>query len=215
MRSLPRRRLVAIALSAAFLAALLPALVFAFSVGTPSVDSDRAKSSQDSNADGTIDLKCPSRSYAYGMAAENTTWGTYPSVTYITVYCRDASGTTSSRTFGDAVCCNQIIAYTCGASSGPGAMSGLKVGHDRYIKDFQLRCGVIAESSSSVRVTSNAYNGKWYFNKVQNNDTQTNLVCDPTNSVSDKVVTGLRLRYKHDNNEYAVTSVQVICARLT
>lgn len=209
-----RQRILLSAL--ALLAVGVPATVAAFSVGSGRVDNDRARSSQDSNYEGTNDLQCPSGYYVEEISAVGTTWGTYPSVAKVWIGCRSPSGSYASRQFGSypsSPTFPEIENDECHGSNG--ALNGLKVNYDRYIKDFTLRCGRIVESGGSVRVENQGYNSGWITDRVQSNDTKVNLVCDPTDSVADTVVTGLRIRYKKDANEHAFTGIQLFCGRVS
>lgn len=211
-----RRRILLIAV--ALLAVGVPATVAAvtFSVGSSTADSDKAKANQDSNADGGKELKCPRGYYVYGLDVLPANWGTYPSITWIQLWCRSPSGAVSTPDFGEfsgGISFPEVSYDWCHGD--PGALTGLKVAHDRYIKDFQVRCGEVIERSGSVRIDNHGYSGDWLLDRAQSNDTKTNLVCDPTNGVNDKVVTGVRLRYREDSNEKAFTLVQLFCARVS
>ena len=188
----------------AVLAVLVPAVLVAFTVGTSALDSGRARSNQDSDRDGRFDLKCRDGDYVERVELSGANWGTYPALEQVMLHCDPYIDNPSFGQIGGTAPVHNI--EECRNGSHP-ALTGLKVAHDRYIKDFQLRCGDVTGSGNQVRIENYGFSGEWMLGLVQNNNTKTNLTCG-----ANQVMTGLRLRYKADRDETAVTSVQLFCA---
>lgn len=187
-------------------------------------DDQAASSRQDSSSLSLHELKCGSGYYVAGIEAVETTWGLYPSIEQITLTCRNIDDKTDT----ERVSWPDDMLYIEGAgpldadyvrdqscASEGGFVTGLKVDHDYYIKDYQLRCGeqlitTKADGSQSVKLDNHGYSGDWVFDRTESDDDETNLVCND----STRVMTGIRLRYKEDSDEIAITRLQLYCAVL-
>ncbi len=141
-------------------------------------------------------------------------WGAYPSIAVVKLTCKAANGGNErQRSFGDspppAGALPALGLAECNGSHA--AINGLSVNYDRYIKDFKVRCAEIRTSGSSVRIDDDGYDGGWMLNQAQNNDLVEGLRCDDD---SEAVLTGVRMQYKRDANETALTSVKLLCSRV-
>ena len=173
-------------------------------------------SSQDANRDGTKDLKCGRGYYVYAVTAEGGAWGLYPAFAAVGLWCRSPGGTQApARTFGELA--NELFHPPPVGGSGRceganGALTGLNVSSDRYIKTIKARCGeIFAGSGQRTRVDDDGYLESWIIlGPIENNDTQQGLRCG-----NRKVVTGLRIRYREDSNETAFTSLQLFCSTVS
>ncbi|MCC6386367.1 MAG: hypothetical protein IT302_03170 [Dehalococcoidia bacterium] len=193
----------------------------ALELGASSTDDQHASSSQDSTSLDSHDLECPRGYYVANVEAVETTWGLYPSIAQVTLTCRNID----DRTDTERVSWPDDRLYIEGASwfdadyvrdqgcaAEGGFMTGLRIDSDRYIKDLQVRCGekVISTrgGTRSVKIDNHGYSGDWLFDRTESDDDTASLVCDN----GDRVMTGVRLRYKEDADEIALTRVQLICA---
>lgn len=195
----------------------------ALDLGATRVDDQHASSSQDSSSLDSHDLECPAGYYVANVEAVETTWGLYPSIAQITLTCRNIADKTES----ERVSWPDDILYIEGASwfdadyvrdqgcaDDGGFMTGLRIDSDRYIKDLQVRCGekVITTrgGTRSVKINNSGFSGDWLFDRTEADDETASLVCDN----GDRVMTGVRLRYKEDSDEIALTRVQLLCAEV-
>jgi len=185
-------------------------------------DDQAASSEQDSSSLSTHELKCSSGYYVASVEAVETTWGLYPSIEQITLTCRNIDDKTDTERVSwpddilyiegaGALATDYVREQSC-ASEG-GFVTGMKVDYDYYIKDYQLRCGdqlitTKADGSQSVKIDNHGYSGNWVFDRTESDDDQTNLVCND----STRVMTGVRVRYKEDSDEIAITRLQLYCA---
>ena len=188
-------------------------------------DDQAAAAKEDASSLTTHELKCSSGYYVASVEAVETTWGLYPSIQQITLTCRNIDDKTDTERVSwpddivyiegaGALDADYVREQSC-ASEG-GFVTGMKVDYDSYIKDFQLRCGdqVITNGSGgnqSVKIDNHGYSGDWVFDRTESDDDQKNLVCND----STRVMTGLRLRYKEDSDEIAITRLQLYCAVIT
>lgn len=225
-------RAIRFALFASLAAAVVAGAAIAFGGGSAdatsavklsnnSADDQRATAEQDSSALTSHDLKCSSGYYVASVEAVMESWGLYPSIKQFTLTCRNIDDKTQS----ERVSWPDDILYVEGAGFGAtdyvrdqgcasegGFVTGLKVDHDYYIKDLQVRCGekviTTVGGDQKVKIDNHGYSGDWLFDRTESDDDETNLVCDQGH----RVVTGLRIRYKEDSDEIAVTRMQLFCA---
>ena len=193
----------------------------ALELGASAADDQHASSSRDSTSLGSHDLECPEGYYVGNVEAVETTWGLYPSIAQVTLTCRNID----DRTDTERVSWPDDVLYIEGASwfdadyvrdqgcgDEGGFMTGLRIDSDRYIKDLQVRCGekVISTrgGTRTLKIDNHGYSGDWLFDRTEADDDTASLVCDN----GDRVMTGIRLRYKEDADEIALTRVQLICA---
>lgn len=159
---------------------------------------------------------CPEGYFVYAIEAQDSLWGTYPAITKINLYCQLASD--------PAVTDVVEIGTDHGSSESSDTciedgqyITGLRVLHDRYIKDFILGCGdiTIDEDAGSVSVSNQEFKGTFsdgtesLFGRYESNDDDTDAECD-----GDSLVTGLRYQYRYDSNEAAFTYVRLRCGTL-
>ncbi len=164
-------------------------------------------SSKNDDRDGTRNLDCPDGSYVRTVSLKGAHWGTYPSITYVTLICRSPSGTASENSLGR----DYVTSSPSGGSGGSeacngayGALLGLKVSAESYIRDLKLRCGGIGADTS---IDDRGWEGGWLLGHQSSS----------TSSIScggSSVVSGLRLSYRDDGDEYAFTKVQLRCSRV-
>ena len=182
---------------ACFLVAVVATVALAESIGTSTLGSTTARSTQDVNRDATKSYNCGAGQYIVEAEPVPGYSGVYPDVKGISMYCwnaGDLNDDSRDRSVGVIRC------------EGSTAVTGLMVNADRFIKDWKFRCGEITDSAGTVSIKDKGYTD-WVLDHVEKNDTQTTLSCG-----SGKVVTGLRFGYKGDEN---YTSVQLYCATLT
>lgn len=201
---------VAAALSVSMLVAGAPAAsATSFNVAAPVLLNSRAASSQDSNADGTTDIKCATGKYAFAADVVGANWGTYPALEYVRLWCMTATGSQSgTASFGSAPSTALALpAMGDGRCNGAtGSLTGVKVNFDRYIKDLKARCGVIVPDSSPT-VADAGLQRSWMLDRVENDDFQSDLTCR-----SGQVLTGFRIRFRRDHDETAFTRLQAWCS---
>lgn len=184
------------------------AYALGFTVGSPSLVSTTARSSQDSNHDGSHDLKCGSGKYMARIAGAYGSWGTYPAIEQLWFYCQTFGATPASVRWGTVEPTGAFVPWDDDTCTGTyPAVTGIRVNFDRYVKDIKLRCGDVSSSGRSI---TNRFNHDWLFDHVETNDTQTNLSC-PAN----QVLTGARIRYREDADETSFTGLQIFCAAIT
>ena len=216
MSSCSHRGLKAVTLACGLLAVAAPVAAASggFSIGSPQLAGGRATSNQDVNRDGTRDVKCSSGTYLFAISAYGATWGTYPAVEAVGLWCKSPSGSEASPVSFGTVAAGfpSLPSLGSGRCTGTnGALTGLNVNADRFIKDIKARCGeIFAGSGQKTRVDDDGYQDSWMLDQVQNNDTQEGLRCGKR-----KVVTGLRIRYREDSNETAFTSLQLFCSTVS
>ena len=209
---------------------------YTLTIGSGVADSDdKAKSDKWESSQSPSTLQCDSGHFMLGAEIEYSTWGTYPAITYIRITCAGPDGATETKSKGDfgggigtlfSVGCAGTMTY--GYSSYPydngDFMTGLMVTYDNYIKDMKAGCSdlTVNESSGflgtkytpelSTRVYNMGYGSDlWALGRLDSNDSEREIDCDG----SDEVLSGLKLQYKKDGNEYAFTLVQPICSKLT
>lgn len=189
-----------------------------YTIGSPVLDDDHASSIKDSSEWGSKDLTCPSNSYVTKFYVYGGTWGTYASMPFIRITCKSATdGSTLTRSAGFEYESGHTYSEMvfsedwADCNSDGGVLTGLKVGYDKYIKGFDLRCGEINTSGSGKSVTNTGFKGDYLLDNIQADDEETNLICND----STRVVSGIRLRYKSDNDEIAPTRVQLYCSVVT
>lgn len=175
-------------------------------VGTSAVSAVTAIADQSKNKDGYWNVQCGSNQYLVEAKPTGGYAGTYPAVSYVTIYCWNAGDQ------GDDERDREVGLIRCVGSDV--ALTGLMVNADRYIKDWKYRCGEITDSGGKVSIKNLGYTD-WLLDQVENNDTQTVLSCGTR-----QVVTGLRIGYKlgaSDPNHTPkhFTSVQLSCATLS
>src|SRR5262245_42363830 len=74
-----------------------------YRVGAPQVDRDQAPSKEDANADHTRDFSCPIGHVLKAITGTGATWGTYPALESIGLWCASNTGAADSqRVFGKA-----------------------------------------------------------------------------------------------------------------
>jgi len=207
---------------AVFVGATAAGASSAFTLGSAHRDDQAVVSDQDSSALESHDLTCPGGYYVAGVEAVETTWGLYPSIEQFSLTCRNIDDKTETEkvSWPDKL-------YVEGASFGSpdyvrdqdcaddgGFVTGLRIDDDAFIKDFQLRCGegVVSGTGNSAKakVDNHGFTGDWVFDRTQSDDDQDSIGCND----SHRVVTGLRIRYREDSDEIAVTRVQLSCSPL-
>ncbi len=186
-----------------------------FTVGSPALNSSRAESSQEYKADGHQSLKCGSGEFVYEVLAESRVWGTYPDLSYIRLHCVAPAGLSEGAGTDVASGSSTGVTGFATAYGGKkcagthGAVDGLYVNSDRYTKDIKIHCAVVVpQSGKAPTVESLQYSG-WLIGQVESNDVQKSLRC-----AAGQVVTGVYIGYKHDSDEYALTSLQLYCSTL-
>jgi len=210
---------------------------YTLTIGSGVADSnDIAKSDKWDSSQSTSTLQCTSGYYLLGAEIEYSTWGTYPAITYVRLTCAGPDGATETKskgTFGGGI--GTLFSVGCAGTMTYGYssyqydngdfMTGLKLKYDNYIKDMKAGCsdltvnesaGILGSTVYTPELSSRVYNlgygsDLWYLGRLDSNDTEREIDCDGT----DEVLSGLKLGYKKDSNEYAFTSVQPICSKLT
>lgn len=209
---------------------------YTLSVGSGAADTnDLAKSDEYSSSQSDKTLQCSSGYFMMGLEVEYTTWGLYPSITYLRMTCGNVDGLTETKTAGKynngslfPVGCSgnvTVYGYTQEYDNGD-FMTSIKVAHDSYIKDMKAGCsdlsvteadGILGSKVYTPVLSSPVYNMDYGsrvwgdYSRVQSNDTEQVIDCDG----SDEVLSGVAMSYKSDSNEWALTMLQPICAKLT
>jgi hypothetical protein len=197
--------------------------------------SDLAKSDEYSSSQSDKTLKCTSGYFMMGLEIEYTSWGLYPSITYMRMTCGNAEGQTETKTAGKynngslfpVGCSGTVTQYGYSYEYNNGDfMTSLKVAKDAYIKDMKAGCSDLTVDEStgawgqklytpslSTPVYGMDYGSRVWgdYSRVQYDDSEKVIDCDGT----DEVLAGVNLSYKSDSNEVAYTMVQPICSKLT
>ena len=209
---------------------------YTLSVGSGAADTDDlAKSDEYSSSQSDKTLQCSSGYFMMGLEVEYTTWGVYPSITYMRMTCGNVDGLTETKTAGKynngslfpVGCSGNVTVYGYVQEYDNGDfMTSIKVAHDAYIKDIKAGCsdlsvteanGVLGSKVYTPVLSSPVYNMDYGsrvwgdYSRVQTNDTERVIDCDGT----DEVLSGVAMSYKSDSNEWALTMLQPICAKLT
>lgn len=210
---------------------------YTLSIGSGAADeNDIAKSDKWESSQSSSTLQCDSGHFMLGVEIEYSTWGTYPSITYVRITCAGPDGATETKskgTFGGGV--GTLFSVGCAGTMTYGYssyqydngdfMTGIKLKYDNYIKDMKAGCsdltvnessGFLGSTKYTPELSSRVYNmgygsDLWALGRLDYNDSEREIDCDGT----DEVLSGLKLQYKKDSNEYAFTSVQPICSKLT
>lgn len=205
--------------TAAFAAFALAGVAMASTVwlGSSSLDGQYAKAHKDDSSFTTKDLQCASGSYVSSVSLRNGSWGTYGSVDRVEIECeRMSGGSSGTKTagFSDAPSPNLTSLWTeeCSGDAGQRYMDGLEVAYDNYVKDFRVHCGTEEEDShGDWSIVTSEYSG-WVVNgtTTDSDDDMEDLRCN-----TGKIMAGIRIRYRSDADEIAVTRVQLYCATVT
>jgi hypothetical protein len=149
--------------------------------------------------------------------------------------CGNVDGLTETKTAGDynngslfpVGCSGNVTVYGYNQEFDNGDfMTSIEVAYDSYIKDLKAGCsdlsmtestGVLGFKSYTPVLSSPVYNMDYGsrvwgdYSRVQSNDSEKVIDCDGT----DEVLAGVAMSYKSDSNEWALTMLQPICAKLT
>jgi hypothetical protein len=216
MNATIRKGLIFVALGVVAVAGATVALA-STTLSTPSLDGQYAKAHSDDSSFTTKDLICPSNYRVDTVAFRPTSWGIYGSVSRVEIECISPTGRStsvktagfSSTTWDDST----PLGTRQGCNWDEKYMDGLKVVYDNYVKDAQLHCATTATATEDGEVLWPQEWAGWVLSEssyTDGNDDSEELRCN-----AGKVMTGLRLRYRSDADEIAVTRVQLYCSTIS
>lgn len=218
MNATIRKGLITLAAGAAALAISGVALASYYfdSMGSSSLDGQYARAHEDDSSFTTVDLKCGSNQRVESVGLRHGGWGLYDSVDRVSIKCVSASSPTTtvathSAGFSSAPWgASSTVSYT-GCGWDEPFMNGLDVVYDSYVKDFGVHCATTADEDENGRALWPQEGSIWVLHEwyTDSNDDNEDLSCN-----AGKVMTGLRIRYRSDADEIAVTRVQLYCATI-
>ena len=185
-------------------ASLAPAAVTPTAMGEPVIGSPKpgtqiVRSWKDDKANGGETATCSSGTFDTSLFVQGSLRGVYYTLQELD-FCGHIG--TSNVQIGSAT-------HSCAGTRG--ALTGLRVDHGYYIKDFQLRCGTLTASSErGWEVVSDGYDGKWLLHVEDPDDNQTDLECEPN-----QIVTGVRIGYYRESYPTSFTRVQLYCSTVS
>ncbi|MGK5087943.1 hypothetical protein WDW86_10325 [Bdellovibrionota bacterium FG-2] len=173
-----------------------------------------------------VDLKCATGDRLSMIETQSSVWGTYKSITWIRMWCKSPAGIKLPQEAGikrtpnlnnwlsnPAVgACNSLDGSFPDTNTGD-YITGIRVIDDQYSKNFRIQCGTSkVDTTKKLFEISNRQLGisELLLTPVQDNDSKTFLECGDS-----EVASGLKLRFRVDNNEAAFTYFQLYCSRVT